>query len=461
MATKPFSPACFILSVALLGFAVLFHSPLSAQGTSASERGRFADQMKANLQNLNACEGHQSSLAASRRDVEESYQIYLERLEAAPKAKAAHEKALSEFSAANLAVEEAEKDYKSREQRCERLLRVNPTADRMKMQDCVDAAYFLRDVVGPRKKSREARRAAASAWEASYRQSVAAADRAAAEYMGRIKKSLNIAGSKYVRLKPPDEFRKELDDYCRRLRSFAEKDLDQAVQITFLLVKDCRFDEADRFVDILPEFGVRGFDLKIKGKSELARPISEAREREEAARKKYVESNSLYRQGQAAERAGKVSEAGKLYRDATTLLQEGRSMTKCNSRVPQFDKAMKEVDARLARLAGGASAAGKPVKPEWISDDEAKAFIRELDVDYRQKWLQKWCPTTRTNCAVEPLKHWDGLYLRAWWARTREKQRIVRKIAVCIQPYVMDVGMKGGHRNAEIKKCYADNPIPK
>jgi len=279
--------------------------------------------------------------------------------------------------------------------------------------------------------------------------------------MGRIKKSLNIAGSKYVRLKPPDEFRKELDDYCRRLRSFAEKDLDQAVQITFLLVKDCRFDEADRFVDILPEFGVKGFDLKVKGKSELARPISEAREREEAARKKYVESNSLYRQGQAAERAGKVSEAGKLYRDATTLLQEGRSMTKCNSRVPQFDKAMKEVDARLARLAGGASAAGKPVKPEWISDDEAKAFIRELDVDYRQKWLQKWCPTTRTNCAVEPLKHWDGLYLRAWWARTREKQRIVRKIAVCIHPYVMDVGMKGGDRNAEIKKCYEDNPIPK
>jgi hypothetical protein len=31
-----------------------------------------------------------------------------------------------------------------------------------------------------------------------------------------------------------------------------------------------------------------------------------------------------------------------------------------------------------------------------------------MDVVYRQKWLQKWCPTTRTNCAVEPLKHWDG-----------------------------------------------------
>jgi hypothetical protein len=150
---------------------------------------------------------------------------------------------------------------------------------------------------------------------------VAAADRAAAEYMGRIKKSLNIAGSKYVRLKPPDEFRKELDDYCRRLRSFAEKDLDQAVQITFLLVKDCRFDEADRFVDILPEFGVKGFDLKVKGRSELARPISEAREREEAARKKYVESNSSTA-GQAAERAGRFR-GGETLPGATTLTPEG------------------------------------------------------------------------------------------------------------------------------------------
>ena len=118
--------------------------------------------------------------------------------------------------------------------------------------------------------------------------------------------------------------------------------------------------------------------------------------------------------------------------------------------------------------AGGSAASSSdtktekpPVKPEWLSDAEAKAFIQELDVAYRQKWLKKWCPTTRTNCAVEPLKHWDGLYLRAWWARTREKQGIVRKIAACIDPYVMDVKMKEGDRNAKIKKCYDDNPIPK
>jgi hypothetical protein len=90
-----------------------------------------------------------------------------------------------------------------------------------------------------------------------------------------------------------------------------------------------------------------------------------------------------------------------------------------------------------------------------------KAFIKELDDRYRKTWLQKWCPTTRTNCAVVPLAHWDGLYIRAWWARTREKQGIVRRIAACIDPYVMDVKMKEGDRNAKIKKCYDDNPIPR
>lgn len=450
----------FILQGIVLGLAMLLHAPSSAQGTSVSERAKLADQMKADLQNLDACEKHQSQLKTIRDDLGKSYQDYLQGLEAQRKAKAAVDKAESEFSAASLALEEAKKIYRAKDEKCERLMRLNPQADRTKMQDCVDAAYFLRDVVGARKKTCEDRQRALNEKEAHYREKIAAADKAADEYMGKIKKSLNIADSKYVRLKPPDEFRNELDDYCRRLHSYAKKDLERAAQITFLLVKDCRFDEADRFVNSLPEFGARGFDGTIKGKSELARPISEAREREEAARKKYVESNSLYRQAQAEERAGNASQAGKLYRDATRLLQEGRAMTKCDSKVSLFDKAIKEVDARLARPAGAASAAGKPVKPEWLSDDEAKAFIRELDVEYLQKWLRKWCPTSLPNCAIVPTSVWGGLHNRAWWARTREKQGIVRKLADCIHPCVMDVGMHAGERDARLKNCYADNPFP-
>jgi len=64
-----------------------------------------------------------------------------------------------------------------------------------------------------------------------------------------------------------------------------------------------------------------------------------------------------------------------------------------------------------------------------------------------------------TNCAILPMNVWAGLHNRAWWARTREKQGIVRKLAACIDPYVMDVGMNAGDRDAKIKKCYTDNPI--
>lgn len=107
------------------------------------------------------------------------------------------------------------------------------------------------------------------------------------------------------------------------------------------------------------------------------------------------------------------------------------------------------------------AAAGKPDKPEWLSDAEANAFIRELDVKYRQKWLKTWCPRPITNCAVLPLNVWGGLYNRAWWARTREKQGIVREIASCLDPYVMDTRMNGAERDAMIKKCYEDHPIPR
>lgn len=211
-------------------------------------------------------------------------------------------------------------------------------------------------------------------------------------------------------------------------------------------IVDCDFDRAKTLIGRLPAGS---------GRTKLEEKLSMALAREQRVRKLWDEAAKAYEEAQIEDKAGHPAQSRAAYDRTLQKLKAASSETKCDHRKRQILLSTGIVSDRLNDL-------NKPVRPEWLSDDEAKAFIRELDAQYLQKWLRQWCPTTRTNCAVVPREHaWGGLYNQAWWARTREKQGIVRRIAACMDPYVMDVRMKEGDRKTKIRKCYDDNPIPR
>lgn len=208
----------------------------------------------------------------------------------------------------------------------------------------------------------------------------------------------------------------------------------------------CDFDKAKTLIGRLPAG---------PGRTQLEKQLHEALAREDRVRKLWDEAAKEYEKAQLEDKAGHLPQSRAAYERTLQKLKAATDETKCDHRKKQIMLSTGIVSDRLHDLS-------KPVRPEWLSDAEAKAFIQELDSKYLQKWLRQWCPTTRTNCAVVPMEHaWGGLYNRAWWARTREKQAIVRKIAACIDPYVMDLKMKEGDRKAKIGGCYESNPIPR
>jgi hypothetical protein len=116
-----------------------------------------------------------------------------------------------------------------------------------------------------------------------------------------------------------------------------------------------------------------------------------------------------------------------------------------------------------------------PPKQEWLSDAEAKAFQKELWDKYNKKWCDEWCIHREerkkkagkggrvywSGCAEEPLRVLKGLTDMAWWARTREKQGIVRRIAACQDPYMMDDTITPEIRGKRLQDCIKNNPMPK
>jgi len=240
--------------------------------------------------------------------------------------------------------------------------------------------------------------------------------------------------------------KKKADILCReRLALPPPPPPDPRIGETEAAIGKCDFDKAKALIGQLPAG---------PGRTRLEKQLNEAIAREDRVRKLWDEAAQEYTKAQTEDKAGHLPQSRAAYERTLQKLDAAKNETKCDHRKKQIGLSRGIVSDRLDDLS-------KPVRPEWLSDAEAKAFIQQLDVQYRQKWLRKWCPTTRTNCAIVPTDVWGGLYNRAWWARTREKQGIVRKIAACIDPCVMDVAMKAGDRDAKIKKCYADNPIPK
>jgi len=164
-------------------------------------------------------------------------------------------------------------------------------------------------------------------------------------------------GHDYDFRRTPNEWKNKLDALCNKLQSDWEQSTKRAAQITASLVTDCQFNEADRFVKSLPDY---------KEKADLAKPISDAREREDDAAKKYEEGRKYYREGQIEERAGRIAQAGDRYRDAIAKLQEARAISKCDSRIQQFDKAILTLNVALARLASTQKGSCEDLSGAWV-----------------------------------------------------------------------------------------------
>ena len=352
------SPKYFIILGIALGFVFLTHTSLSAQSKSASsDREIFARDMEYGMRLLGECKESQSRLTASRSDLETFYQKYLENLEAERNADAARGKAQSELEAAESALDVAEKEYESKNKKCERLKRVNPHLNYTNIPECVDAANFLLHVVGGRKETRKKKLKDFAQKGDLHQERILEREGSFSDYIREVYKSLSPGISRLMMGydkepgRTPNELKNQLDGHCNKLQSESQQDKERATQITVSLVKDCKFGEADRFVKSLPDY---------KEKADLAKPISDARKREDDAAKKYEEGRRYYREGQIEERAERISQAGDRYRDAIANFKEARAISKCDIRIQQFDKAIVTLNTALARLA----TASKPVKPE-------------------------------------------------------------------------------------------------
>jgi len=378
------SPKYLVILGIVLGFVFLTHTSLSAQDSRTAERKwsdlshreMFAFNMKYNLKSLDECIESQARLAKSKAD--ELYQVYLSHVDKYRKAKAACVKADSEFKAAERAVEEAQKEYDFKNKECEEKKGKNPQKDYKEIRECVDFANFIMNVVGPRRKTLDKRREDLLLNNNLYEKSSLDIVSSARDYdtevgkiisrnIGRVMED-NYGGGLYppdvTMRRTPNELKDRLDKVCDEIRLKRKYDIEQANRITVLLVEDCQFDDADRFVASLPEFAGISFDGK-SGKTELEKPISAAREREDDAARKYEEGQKYYRPGQVEEKAGRVSQARDLYRNAIAKLQEGRAISKCDSRIQQFDKVILTLNTALARLASAQKGSCEDLSGAW------------------------------------------------------------------------------------------------
>jgi len=380
------SPKYLVILGIVLGFVFMTLTSLSAQDSRTavrkwsdlSRREMFASNMKYNLKSLDECIESQSRLAKSKAD--ELYQVYLSHVEKYRKAKAAFDKADSEFKAAERAVEEAQKEYDFKNKECEEKKGKNPQKDYKEIRECADFANFIMNVVGPRRKTLDKRRKDLLLNNNLYEKSSLDIVSSASDYDTEVGKIIspnigremeyNYGGGLHPRditmRRTPNELKDRLDKVCDEIHLKRKYDIEQAIQITVFLVGGCHFDDADRFVASLPEFGSESFRGYISGKAELAKPISEARKREDDTARKYEEGQKYYRQGQVEEKAGRISEARKLYRSAIANLQEGRAISKCESRIEQFDKAILTLNMALARLASTQKGSCEDLSGAWV-----------------------------------------------------------------------------------------------
>ena len=227
---------------------------------------------------------------------------------------------------------------------------------------------------------------------------------------------------------------------------------------------DCKFGKAARDIGSLSHRRV---------KTMLQNELETAKRREKDVSSLYKEGMRRYKEeAQPEEKAGNLEKARDAYKQAFTKLKEARDKTRCKSRITTIDKKLAEIRHRFAEVKKKIAAQESGTKQEWLSDEEAKALMKELWDTYNKKWSDEWCihrpertkgrgQVNWSGCAVESLIILEVLTKKkAWWARTREKQGIVRRLAKCYDPCVMK-DTSPQDRAICYKDCEDRNPMPK
>jgi len=387
--TNRISSPCVIIPSIILGIIFLITPSSYAQNvrTWEIERG-----MKVYPLLLKMCKESESRVAnvKNREALDKLYQNYLQKHNLAKKPRADYEKAKSEEQKAWDAFNVAHDKFISMADKCERAKSMNPKADPRNIQDCIDAKSFHEKVVTPRNNTANARSAVCEEKKKILSAHEDASFSAWSAYQTELWKNIEVPyyllnWDEYRKIEdaPPDQLRDVVKGVCSRYNSEMQKLIKQVISKTDAYIKACKPGDADTFVRSLPEF---------PEKKKLQQGIHDARRREEVAQVNYEEGRSLYRQGRTEEMKGNVAQAQDLYRRAIAKMQEGRKSTKCDSRLKQFDKAIGQINSRLAQK-GTTNIGNCDVPKDFTAQKRALHARIKKGNTFREDGGGQWNPT--------------------------------------------------------------------
>jgi hypothetical protein len=345
------SSPCVIVPIIVLGVIFLITPSTNAQSTIPPlDKDKMAPWITFYSLSFKGCEMTQSQIAnkKTQEKLKKLHQNYVQKENLVKKPRADYEKAEAEHLQAEKAFNDAHEQWQSMDEKCKRAVEVTKL-DPKKIQSCLDAVSFLKTVIEPRYRTMNAKEKIALGKEkilSSYEKSSSDAH---GVYIREVWNNLVIdyyylSRDEYYAIydADPDQLKKVVKDICSRYKTGLAELIQQATSVTDSMIKDCNIQGAEYFLNKLPDY---------PGKEVLQQHIKDARLREDVARVNYEEGRSLYRKGRIEEMEGNVSQAQDLYRRAITKMQEGRKLTKCDSRVKQFDKAIGQINSHQTQKA--------------------------------------------------------------------------------------------------------------
>jgi tetratricopeptide (TPR) repeat protein len=386
------SSACIIVPIIVLGVIFLITPSTNAQSTSPPiDQYEMARLMTFYSLSFKGCEETQSQIAnvRTREKLEKLYQNYVQKKTLEKKPRADYEKAKAESDQAEKAFNDAHEKWESMDEKCKRAVEVTKL-DPKKIQSCLDAVSFWKTVIEPRFQTMNAKYQVAQ----GKRKIVSSYEKASSDahgmYLREVWNNLDIdyyylTRDEYYAIydADPNQLKRVVKDICSRYKSGLAKLIQQATSVTDSMIKDCNEQDAEYFLNKLPDY---------PGKEVLQQHIKDARLREDVARVNYEEGRDLYRKGRIEEMEGRVSQAQDLYRKAIAKMQEGRKLTNCDSRVKQFDKAIGQINSRLAQK-GTTKIGNCDVPKDFAAQKRALHARIKRGNTFRQDGGGQWNPT--------------------------------------------------------------------
>ena len=351
--TKRMSSPCVIVPIIVLGVIFLITPSTNAQSTSPPfDQYEMARLMTFYSLSFKGCEMTQSQIAnkKTKEKLKKLHQNYVQKENLAKKPRADYEKAkVSNLIRRKRLIMKHMKKWNRWTEKCETRCGRQQSWIRRKYRVVSMLFPFLKTVIEPRFQTMNAKYQVVQGKEKISSSYEKASYDARGVYLREVWNNLVIdyyylTRDEYYAIyaADPDQLYGVVKDICSRYKSGLAKLIQQATSVTDSMIKDCNNQGAEYFLKKLPDY---------PGKEVLQQHIKDARLREDVARANYEEGRSLYRKGRIEEMGGNVSQAQDLYQRAIAKMQEGRKLTKCDSRVKQFDKAIGQINSHQTQKA--------------------------------------------------------------------------------------------------------------